>query len=71
MPGFSITESLKCSRADQEGLVGLPLTGLEHVAGADPPTVQINSDNPVYAPDERSAEEVTIVGRIRRFAREM
>ncbi len=52
-------------------LVGLPLTGLGHVASADPPTVRIISDNPIYAPYERSAEKVTFVGRIRWFAREM
>ena len=31
-------------------------------------TMRIISDNPVYAPYERSAEEVNIVGRIRWFA---
>ena len=38
---------------------------------AAPPTVRVISDNPIYAPYERSAEEVTIVGRIRWFAREI
>jgi hypothetical protein len=33
--------------------------------------VRIISDNGVYGPYERSAEEVTIVGRIRWFAREI
>jgi hypothetical protein len=51
--------------------VGLPLTGLGHVASAHPPTVQIISDNPIYAPYERSAEEVSVVGRIRWFAWEI
>jgi phage repressor protein C with HTH and peptisase S24 domain len=32
---------------------------------------RIISDNPMYAPYERSAEEVKIIGRIRWFAREM
>jgi hypothetical protein len=40
----------------------------EHVANSDPPTVRIISDSPIYAPYERSAEEVNIVGRIRWFA---
>lgn len=48
----------------------MPLTGLGHVVSADPPTVRIIFDNPVYAPYERPAEEVTIVWRIRWFARE-
>ena len=51
--------------------LGLVAKRLEHVASADPPTVRIISDNPVYAPYERSAEEVSIVGRIRWFAREI
>jgi phage repressor protein C with HTH and peptisase S24 domain len=51
--------------------LGLVAKRLEHVASADPPLVRIISDNPIYAPYERSAEEVTIVGRIRWFAREM
>jgi hypothetical protein len=33
--------------------------------------VRIISDNPIYAPYERSAEEVSVVGRIRWFAREI
>ena len=44
---------------------------LEHLVSADPLTVRIISDNPIYAPYERSAEEVNIVGRIRWFAREI
>jgi phage repressor protein C with HTH and peptisase S24 domain len=32
---------------------------------------RVISDNPLYAPYERSAEEVNIVGRIRWFAREI
>jgi hypothetical protein len=50
---------------------GLEAKRLEHVASADPPLVRIISDNPIYAPYERSAEEVNIVGRIRWFAREI
>ena len=44
---------------------------LEHVANSEPPLVRIISDNKVYAPYERSADEVTIIGRIRWFAREI
>lgn len=43
----------------------------DRVASADPPLVRIISDNPLYAPYARSAAEVTVVGRIRWFAREM
>ena len=43
--------------------LGLVAKWLEHVANSDPPTVRTISDNPVYAPHERSA-----VGRIRWFA---
>ena len=48
--------------------LGLVAKRLENVANSDPPTMRIISDNPVYAPYERSAEEVNIVGRIRWFA---
>jgi hypothetical protein len=44
------------------------VAGLERVVNCDPPTVRIISDDPIYAPFERSAEEVNIVGRIRWFA---
>ena len=42
----------------------------EHVA-ADRSTVRIISDNPICAPDQRSAEELNVVGRIRWFAMEI
>ena len=48
--------------------LGLVAKWLERVANSDPPTVRTISDNPVYAPHERSAEEANIVGRIRWFA---
>lgn len=51
--------------------LGLVAKRLEHVVNSDPPTVRIISDNPLYAPYERSAEEVNIIGRIRWFAREV
>ncbi len=51
--------------------LGLVAKRLEHVANSDPPMVRIISDNPIYAPYERTAEEITIIGRIRWFAREM
>ena len=51
--------------------LGLVAKRLEHVANSEPPTVRVISDNPLYAPYERSAEEVNIVGRIRWFAREI
>jgi hypothetical protein len=51
--------------------LGLVAKRLEHVASADPPLVRIISDNPIYAPYERSAEEVNVIGRIRWFAREI
>jgi hypothetical protein len=38
---------------------------IEPVASADPPLVRIISDNPIYAPCERSDEAVTIEGWIR------
>lgn len=49
--------------------LGLVAKRLEHIAGSDPPTLRILSDNALYAPYERSAEEVSIVGRIRWLAR--
>jgi hypothetical protein len=46
-----------------------PIPGLEHVASACPPTVRIIFDNPIYRAEDRSAEEVNVIGRIRWFAR--
>ena len=40
-------------------------------ANSDPATVRIIEDNPIYAPYERSAEEVNVVGRIWWLAREI
>ena len=51
--------------------LGLVAKRLEHVADSEPAAVRVISDNPIYAPYERSAEEVNIVGRIRWFAREI
>ena len=51
--------------------LGLVAKRLEHVASSDSPTVRILSDNPLYAPYERAAEEVNIVGRVRWLAREI
>jgi hypothetical protein len=51
--------------------LGLVAKRLDHVASADPPMVRIISGNPIYAPYERSAEEVNVIGRIRWFAREI
>jgi hypothetical protein len=47
------------------------VAGLERVVNCDPPTLWIISDSPIYAPYERSEDEVNIVGRIRSFAREL
>ena len=47
------------------------VAGLERVANCDPPTARIISESPIYAPYERSEDEVIIVGRIRWFAREL
>lgn len=51
--------------------MGLVAKRLEHIANSDPPAVRIISDNRLYSPYERSAEEIHIVGRIRWFAREI
>ena len=51
--------------------MGLVAKRLEHIANSDPPAVRIISDNTLYSPYERSAEEIHIVGRIRWFAREI
>ena len=53
-----------------EGM-GLVATRLEHIPNSDPPRVRIISDNPLYKRYEGSGEAVSIVGRIRWFAREM
>jgi hypothetical protein len=51
--------------------LGLVAKRLDHVASVDPPLVRIISDNPICAPHERSAEAITIVGRIRWVVREI
>ena len=51
--------------------MGLVAKRLEHIPNSDPPKVRILSDNPLYAPYERGADEITIIGRIRWFAREV
>ncbi|PPB81363.1 peptidase S24-like protein [Albidovulum inexpectatum] len=51
--------------------MGLVAKRLEHIPNSDPPAVRVISDNPVYSPYERTADEIYIVGRIRWFAREL
>ena len=51
--------------------LGLVAKRLEHFPGSDPPAVRITSDNRVYSPYERTADEINVVGRIRWFAREV
>jgi hypothetical protein len=50
---------------DQQGLQQSTIPGLKNVASAYPPTVRIICDNPIYGAEDRSAEEVNVVGRIR------
>ena len=51
--------------------VGLVARRLEHIPMSDPPAIRIISDNRHYAPYERTADEIDILGRIRWFAREI
>ena len=51
--------------------MGLVAKRLEHIPNSDPPAVRVISDNGLYSPYERTADEVNIIGRIRWFAREM
>ncbi|WP_223162582.1 S24 family peptidase [Ruegeria intermedia] len=51
--------------------MGLVAKRLEHIPNSDPPAVRVISDNPVYSPYERTADEIHTVGRIRWFAREI
>lgn len=44
--------------------LGLVAKRLEHIEGSSPPTVRLVSDNPRYAPYERTLGEMHIVGRI-------
>lgn len=44
---------------------------LEHIPNSDPPAVRVISDNSVYDSYERSIDEISIIGRIRWFAREV
>jgi len=51
--------------------MGLVAKRLEHIPNSDPPAVRVISDNGLYSPYERTADEVNIIGRIRWFAREI
>ena len=51
--------------------MGLVAKRLEHIPNNDPPKVRVISDNTFYSPYERTADEVSIIGRIRWFAREI
>lgn len=51
--------------------MGLVAKRLEHIPNHDPPVVRLISDNPIYSPYERTADEINIIGRIRWFAREI
>jgi phage repressor protein C with HTH and peptisase S24 domain len=51
--------------------MGLVAKRLEHIPNSDPPRVRIISDNAFYAPYDCTAEEVSIIGRIRWYAREI
>ena len=51
--------------------MGLVAKRLEHVLSSEPPAVRIVSDNILYNAYERTADEISIVGRIRWFAREI
>ncbi len=48
--------------------IGLVAKRLEHIPNSDPPAMRVISDNPIYGPYERTADEIHIVGRIRWFA---
>lgn len=51
--------------------MGLVAKRLEHIPNNDPPKVRVISDNAFYSAYERTADEVSIIGRIRWFAREI
>ena len=51
--------------------MGLVAKRLEHIPNNDPPKVRVISDNTFYSSYERTADEVSIMGRIRWFAREI
>lgn len=51
--------------------MGLVAKRLEHIPNSEPPQVRIISDNTLYSPYERTAEEISIIGRIRWFGREI
>jgi phage repressor protein C with HTH and peptisase S24 domain len=51
--------------------MGLVAKRLEHIPNSEPPQVRIISDNTLYSPYERTSEEISIIGRIRWFGREI
>jgi phage repressor protein C with HTH and peptisase S24 domain len=51
--------------------MGLVAKRLEHIPNHDPPKVRVISDNTFYSAYERTADEISIIGRIRWFAREI
>jgi phage repressor protein C with HTH and peptisase S24 domain len=51
--------------------MGLVAKRLERVPMSDPPRVRIISDNPRYLPYDCTADEVSIIGRVRWYGREL
>jgi len=51
--------------------MGLVAKQLEHIPNNEPPNVRVISDNTFYSAYERTADEISIIGRIRWFAREI
>jgi phage repressor protein C with HTH and peptisase S24 domain len=51
--------------------IGVVAKRLEHIPYSEPPSVRVISDNALYSPYERTAEEINIIGRIRWFGREI
>jgi len=51
--------------------MGLVAKRLEHIPNSDPSAFRVISDNGLYSPYERTADEINIIGRIRWFGREM
>lgn len=51
--------------------LGVVVKRLELIMGSEPPTLEVKSDNPKHRTYERSADEVSIIGRVVWFARRL
>jgi len=76
-PGDRVMVNLDDKRPSPPGVfalwdgMGVVVKRLQHITNSDPPRLRIISDNDRHEPEELTAEEVNIIGRVVWFARRM